>query len=54
MVQDKEQPMQPLTPPPDTDPHWREKIETANQARKFGQEIRMGKDSSFRRAVGGA
>jgi hypothetical protein len=40
-----------LKPPPETDPHWREKVELAKQARDMGRELRAGKPISPRHTL---
>ncbi len=41
-----------LVPPRGSDPKWREKVESAQQARRMSARARAGKPSSFRSQVG--
>ncbi len=47
-------PNPPITTPKKVDPQWRDKIERAKRARELSHRMRLGKQISFRSAVGRA
>lgn len=47
-------PNPPITTPKKVDPQWEDKIERAKRARELSHRMRLGKQISFRSAVGRA